>query len=965
MKRLYLLCCYLLFANIILAQDYSNLSFMEMDSLTMVFYQKGDYKNCALLAEDAMEKAKVEFGEQDSIFATYTGNSGFFYYKLGDYKKAEDYYQQANYLKKKLFGVESKKYATNLNNLAALYKDIGYFDKAEQLYLKANEIDLKLLGEEHPYYATSLNNLAVLYQAMGSYEKAVSLFLQVKAIRAKHAEKNPTSYATSLSNLGNLYHDLGRYEEAERLLLQAKDIDAKVLGEHHVYYTISLNNLANLYQDMGKFKQAIPLYLQAKAIRKKVLGVSHPAYAKSVYNLGYLYLDMGKLDQAMKLAKKALNLRKKIYGTKHASYALSLSFVAKIYFHLGQLDTAYKYGIQGISANCMSKTITPKNLPNLDKYDYFDYSRLMNSLSVLLPTIKAQYQQTSTPNKLQEHFLLAKAAMRISEKNRNKLNSEDDKLRLLRSNTNFVAEGIATALALEEDYHKEAFTFAELNKSILLADAIKGNRARNLGDLPDSLINKEAQLQNKLQKLKKKQIQAKGENELKIINRQLSTLQLEIDAFIKAIQAQYPKYHALKYENITAKLSDIQNLLDEKSCLLEYFITDSLIYLFEVSKQRLRIHTINISKKLLYQKVDNFRRALSDYTYIVNKSAEAKILYTETAYWFYKNIIEVALQDESIQKLIIITDGQLGHIPFDVFLTDNAQQKSSFTEMEYLLKQYDISYDYSATLWEKNSSRPLLTNNHKTLAFAATYPTVDSSLLSVRLPQEFEIRSMLKPIEATQQEVKQLSKSFQGTFAYGEKATERYFKETATKYGVIHLAMHGVLDKQFPMLSSLAFTENRDSTENNFLHAYEIARMDLNANLVVLSACETGYGKFEQGEGIISLARSFMYAGTPSLVVSLWEVNDQSTASIMKAFYKYLIQGQSKDAALKQAKIDYLEKAEGIAAHPAFWSPFIQIGDARAIQLKKKSSFLPYGIGFAVLIVLGGLLFLLRVRRSS
>ena len=176
--------------------------------------------------------------------------------------------------------------------------------------------------------------------------------------------------------------------------------------------------------------------------------------------------------------------------------------------------------------------------------------------------------------------------------------------------------------------------------------------------------------------------------------------------------------------------------------------------------------------------------------------------------------------------------------------------------------------------------------------------------------------------------------------------------------------MHGILDAKTPMLSSLAFTENKDSLENNFLQAYEISRLKLNADLVVLSACETGYGRFEQGEGILSIARSFMYAGTPSLVVSLWQVNDQSTSVIMQSFYQYLTDGLTKDTALSQAKLDYLKNAKGISAHPAFWSPFIQLGDSKAITIQKKGNWLYWGIPSLFLFFLGSI-FLFKKNKKN
>jgi CHAT domain-containing protein len=156
------------------------------------------------------------------------------------------------------------------------------------------------------------------------------------------------------------------------------------------------------------------------------------------------------------------------------------------------------------------------------------------------------------------------------------------------------------------------------------------------------------------------------------------------------------------------------------------------------------------------------------------------------------------------------------------------------------------------------------------------------------------------------------------------------------------------------MLSSLVFTEDHDSVENNFLQAYEISKLNLNADLVILSACETGYGKFEKGNGIASLARSFMYAGASSLVVSLWQVNDFSTAEIMKFFYQNLVEGMGKAEALREAKLEYIKRSKGIFNHPAFWSPFIQIGasDSIYLEVKSKRSFLWWGLGVLGMILL-------------
>ncbi len=211
---------------------------------------------------------------------------------------------------------------------------------------------------------------------------------------------------------------------------------------------------------------------------------------------------------------------------------------------------------------------------------------------------------------------------------------------------------------------------------------------------------------------------------------------------------------------------------------------------------------------------------------------------------------------------------------------------------------------------------------------AARYDeNLDDNILRGRIPTTRQTREVLQPLPAARKEVEALEALYKGCFALDSLASERLFYERVKEYGIIHLGMHGLLDENRPILSSLALTENGDSLYDNFLQAHEISKMELNSDLVVLSACETGYGRFETGNGIASLARAFMYAGVPSLVVSLWQVNDMSTSIIMQNFYKHLAHGKTKSAALRQAKLDYLTQADGLAAHPAFWSPFILIGD--------------------------------------
>jgi CHAT domain-containing protein len=189
------------------------------------------------------------------------------------------------------------------------------------------------------------------------------------------------------------------------------------------------------------------------------------------------------------------------------------------------------------------------------------------------------------------------------------------------------------------------------------------------------------------------------------------------------------------------------------------------------------------------------------------------------------------------------------------------------------------------------------------------------------------LRGSLIRLNWAEKEVTSISEMMNGEAYCFRCATEKTFKEKAPKAGILHIATHAVVNDVNPMFSKLVFAPDADSREDGFLNTYELYNMKLDARLVVLSACNTGYGKLVRGEGIMSLARGFMYAGCPSIVMSLWPVDDRSTSILMQNFYEGLKKGQSKDEALRQAKLDFLKNADEVKANPFYWSGMIFVGD--------------------------------------
>lgn len=982
---MFLIILFAIFSTAILAQNPSTvalekLSYPELDSLADVYYKKGAYQKVLPFLEASVHKSQKAYGVLDSIHLIYLGDWGYMNMKAGFYQKAESILFKTKDLKKTFFGEQHIQYASTLNSIAGLYYYLGEYEKSIPYLQEAKEIRKMLHGEKHPIYASSLNNLAGVYARMDKYEAAKPLYITALRIRKNIYGENSKEYARTLSNLGLLYQSLRDYDRAKKLLLEASAIRKEVLGEFHPAYSITLNNLALVYTQMGAYEKGEVLYLKVIEIRERSIGKEHQSYITALRNLAASYLASGNLEKGRSVIFEVLEISEKVLEKTHILRVKSFCDLAKSYIESNELDRAFSYVVKALEANSLNlyevypilkskeqemtwNVLSLNAYSKLKKLKVVHQSELETTLVVLSSLLEHVYTNESNleaqKKAAESCFYVNKLLLEISEILRNNFSGKDDQLRQLANTSLYVKEGVSAAHYLGEDkFRREAFQFAEQSKSVLLADAVKGNRARILTDLPDSLLFLERNLQYEKDLIKKQKHQKAQEGTT--IAQTENDLNERIEKFLQTIKENYPKYYQLRYKNITASVKEIQTLLQDKELFLEYIVTDTVTYLFTINSAEVQLYALDIGRKELKKSVSNLRKSLSNYDFVLQSEVKAFEVFNREATFFYNKLLKRALKNTNAEHLIIVADVELGHLPFEVFLTDKNSMKSqdiSYKKLPYLLKKYSISYDYSATLWRENRKRIVSNNNHKILGLAAAYPKdATKEIYDFRPSHVADLRAKLAPLPAVKGEVEQLSQLFQGKFVKSLDANEGFFKAESPSYGVIHLAMHGILNPRIPILSSLAFSENKDSLEDNFLEAYEIAQLRLNADLVVLSACETGYGKFQEGEGILSLARSFMYAGVPSLVVSLWQVNDGSTALIMEEFYKEIAKGVSKDKALQAAKIEYLNNAVGISGHPAFWSPFIQLGDSSSIELITKTKR-----SWWIWIIVGGVVFVVAI----
>jgi CHAT domain-containing protein len=292
------------------------------------------------------------------------------------------------------------------------------------------------------------------------------------------------------------------------------------------------------------------------------------------------------------------------------------------------------------------------------------------------------------------------------------------------------------------------------------------------------------------------------------------------------------------------------------------------------------------------------------------------------------------------KDLIIVPDGKLNYLPFDALLTEMPDTAGTvyFNRLPYLIRKHTIHYSYSSSLLY-GFSQERQRAEKRLLAFAPEYHSD-----TVVVENE---KYILTPLPGVQQEVDLISDKIKSRLYRGKDATELHFRQECADYDILHLAMHAFINDSLPAFSRLAFTRNISSTPENdgWLNTADIYNFDLTARLAVLSACSTGQGTLKRGEGVMSLARGFLYSGCQTLVMTLWDVEDAAGTKIMHAFYQHLKRGKTPGEAIRQAKLNYLENANARLSHPHYWLGYVSIG-------KDSALFTSYDVYFFILLLL-------------
>ena len=901
----------------------------SLNNLALLYSSLSDYAKAEPLYKRALAINEKTLGPEHPAAAQSLNNLAVLYTSIGDYAKAESLYKRALTICEKALGPEYSYVAQILTSLAEQYRDLGDYAKAEPLNKRALAIFEKALGPEHPDVAASLNNLAGLYSSLGDYAKVEALHKRALAIYEKALGPDHPSVATSLNNLAGLYYSLGDYAKAEPLYKRALAIVKKAIGPDHPSVATSLNNLAVLYSSLGDYAKVGALHKRALAIREKALGPEHPAVAQSLNNLALLYDSLGDYAKVEPLHKRVLAIHEKALGPEHPAVATSLNNLAMLYLADGKANDAFKI---------FKKQDTPAGLGAcyLARSDYKkakqEFQRSLNSGKKIRRKkfiitdhigLGLSYEGMGDFPLAERHF---KEAIDVIEAQWQTIGLSARKTFLAGQVGAFsrleAYEGMVRVIIKEKkpSYEKAALLYAERVKSRTLLEMLAAKGAKGVSKKDREVLGKDRKFQQEIAMLRKRQdvLTGLGSNapkgEKEAVDKTLNRTRKDYEQFINEVKLQDAELASLITVEDTP-VEKIQALLDPSATILEYFTTKDKTYAWLMTRDSIKVSEIDLGKKpllamvndLLLPNISNKSRRPEPKITISTGGDQAnettdrerkknREQFLKATRDFYHSLLMPVEDGIHTDRLIIVPHGALHKVPFAA-LNDGKQ---------FMVDRYAISVVPSSSVIEyvvKKRNK----DQGRFLAFAN--PETD-----------------YVPLGFAEIEVENIKRFFPKNEVYSRtKATEAKAKGRSASPDIIHFACHGEFNDRQPMQSGLLLSKDKDN--DGYLQVHEIFGLDLkNANLVTLSACDTALSRIYGGDDLVGLSRGFIYAGTPSILATLWKVDDRSTSILMEAFYdNWLNKGMNKPEALRQAQIT-LKSIPGYK-QPYYWAPFVMIGD--------------------------------------
>jgi CHAT domain-containing protein/tetratricopeptide (TPR) repeat protein len=890
-----------------------------------------------------IQEALVTFAEAEKLFKTTAPenhpNFAIIYAGMGAANYASNRFDLAleNYfkaLKINLLHNRSRNIASNYNNLGKVYEKIGNYDVALDYLKKSYAIDSKLLGEKHPLIASYYSNVGGIYHLQANYDLGLEHLHKAITISINALGEKSKSVADIYNKLGLIYLDKEDYDNASTYFTKALEINEVLMGKKHPDNGIMVNNLGITYEKKQDFIKSLEYYQKALHIQLLFYNQRPDLTADAYNNLANLYSKIQHYDSAYYYHQKALDIREKIFPNTSKDKAESYFNLGNLFYTQKEYQKALFYFQEALKSNARyfeSSDITTN--PNHNDYVnniVFSKSLLKKAITLAnLASIDKKYLSLIVKTYQLIDTFNVKVALKLV-KMTDKINS--------RKFSDEVCSQALEAFNLSPDTTRQlAFYFSERKKANILFNAIQEARAKSFVGIPDSLVERERDLKIDIAYYEKSLAEKLDSSKQAYLRERLFASNRQYEALVLRFEKEFPQYYQLKYQSEIAQVAQIQAKLAPKTALLEYAIGEKNLFIFYIDTQKFEWRAVPIDT--------NFQTQIKKYHEYLKKDRQPEIIALSPK--LYQKLI-APIQDLLPGKshLYIIPDGILSILPFETLLTQPVSPTASdWSKFPFLIRQYEISYYPSATLaFGKNVSNSKSGSYEGDwVGFAPVFAKGQANGQILEVNRSIAEDRKLATLKHTETEIKEILKLFIGknkkSRAYlHQAASEENLKKEIDKYQFVHIATHSKGNEDNMQLAYIAFNQpdslqyqqslQADSLkmEDGILYAGEIYSLQVNADLLVLSSCETGIGRLAKGEGILSILRAFNYAGARKIVYSLWQLNDEPTATLMVEFYKQFLQKNlNYRLALRQAKLKMIQSSG--KASPRNWGGVVLMGE--------------------------------------